>query len=66
LKRAAELADEIAKTAKTLAELIRQFSETGIEGPSEFYSVPELLRQTDNHKIGAATCICGGPCAGIF
>jgi hypothetical protein len=51
LKRAAELADEIAETAETLAKLIRQFSETGVNGPSEFYSIPELLRQTDNYEM---------------
>jgi hypothetical protein len=48
LKRAAELKAEIGRAADTLAKLIRQFSETGIYGPSEFYSIPELLRQTDN------------------
>lgn len=51
LKRAAELKGEIADAAETLAKLIRQFSETGISGPSEFYSIPELLRQTDNHEM---------------
>jgi hypothetical protein len=51
LKRAAELADKIAKTAKTLAALIRQFSETGIKGPSEFYSIPVLLRKTDSYEM---------------
>jgi hypothetical protein len=51
LKEAKELAAEIAETAETLAKLIRQFSETGIEGPSEFYSIRELLRQTDNHEM---------------
>jgi hypothetical protein len=51
LRRAAELTGEIAKAAETLARLIRQFSATGINGPSEFYSVPELLRQTDNHEM---------------
>jgi L-fucose mutarotase/ribose pyranase (RbsD/FucU family) len=51
LKQAKELADEIAQTAETLAKLIRQFSATGISGPSEFYSIPELLRQTDNHEL---------------
>jgi hypothetical protein len=50
-KRATELASEIAQAAETLAKLIRQFSDTGINGPSEFYSVPELLRQTDNHEM---------------
>lgn len=51
LKRAAELRGEIADAAETLAKLIRQFSETGINGPGEFYSIPELLRQTDNHEM---------------
>lgn len=51
LKRAAELKEEISVTAETLAKLIRQFSDTGINGPSEFYSVPKLLRKTDNHEL---------------
>ncbi|OJZ19774.1 MAG: hypothetical protein BGP21_03375 [Thiobacillus sp. 65-29] len=51
LKRATELKGEIAEAAETLAELIRQFAETGVNGPSEFYSIPELLRQTDNHEL---------------
>jgi hypothetical protein len=51
LKQAAELMGEIAQAAETLAKLIRQFSATGINGPSEFYSIPELLRQTDNDEM---------------
>lgn len=51
LKRAAELKAEIADAAEKLAKLIRQFADTGINGPSEFYSIPELLRQTDNHEM---------------
>jgi hypothetical protein len=51
LKRAAELKAEIGDAADTLANLIRQFSETGNSGPGEFYSIPELLRQTDNRKM---------------
>ena len=51
LKRAAELKGEIADAAETLTKLIRQFSETGILGPDEFYSIPALLRQTDNHDM---------------
>ena len=51
LKRAAELKAEIANAADTLAKLIRQFSETGINGPGEFYSISELLRQTDNYEM---------------
>jgi hypothetical protein len=50
LRRAAELTGEIAQTSETLAKLIRQFSATGINGPSEFYSIRELLRQTDKHE----------------
>ncbi len=51
LKRAAELKGEIADAAETLAKLIRQFVDTGINGPDEFYSIPELLRRTDNHEM---------------
>jgi len=51
LKRAAELKGKIADAAEILAKLIRQFFETGINGPSELYSIPELLRQTDNHEM---------------
>jgi hypothetical protein len=51
LKRATELKGKIANAAETLAELIHQFSEIGICGPGEFYSIPELLRQTDNHEM---------------
>ncbi len=51
LKRAAELKGEIADAAEKLAKLIRQFAELGCDnGPGEFYSIPELLRQTDNHE----------------
>ncbi len=51
LKRAAELKGEIADAAETLSKLIRQFSETGTNGPGEFYSILELLQQTDNHEM---------------
>lgn len=51
LKRAAELKGEIAKAAAKLAKLIRRFSDTGVYGPDEFFSIPELLRQTDNHDM---------------
>ena len=50
-KRAEELKDEVADAADGLAKLIQQFSEIGIGGPDEFYSVPELLRHTDNHDM---------------
>ena len=52
MKRAAELKDEIADAAETLAKLINQFSGLGFDnGPGELYSIPELLRQTDNHEM---------------
>lgn len=51
LKRATELKGDIADAAETLASLIGQFSKTGINGPGEFYSIPELLRQTDNYEL---------------
>jgi hypothetical protein len=51
LKRAAEQKEKIADAAQKLASLISRFSEIGITGPSEFYSVPALLRQTDNHEM---------------
>jgi hypothetical protein len=51
VKRAAELSGKISNAAKTLANLIREFSEIGLNGPDEFYSIAELLRQTDNHEM---------------
>lgn len=51
LKRATVLKGEIAEAAENLSKLIRQFEDTGVNGPSEFYSVPELLRQTDNIEM---------------
>lgn len=51
VKRAAELTGKIADAAKSLANLIREFSEFGLNGPDEFYSIAELLRQTDNHEM---------------
>jgi len=48
LKRATELTGEISKASQGLAQLLRQFSETGINAPDAFYSIPELLRTTDN------------------
>ena len=51
LKRATELKGRISKAADTLANLIRQFADTGLNGPGEFYSIPALLRKTDNHEM---------------
>lgn len=49
LKRAAELQNEIARTADKLASLLERIGDTGVMCPSEFFSIPELLRSTDNH-----------------
>jgi len=51
LKRATELKNDIAESAKILANLIREFSKTGVNGPNEFYSVSELLLKTDNFEM---------------
>ncbi len=51
LKQTAKLDAQIAKTAKDFAKLIRERNELGIDGPDELYSIPELLRQTDNHAM---------------
>lgn len=48
LKRAEELKSEIADAAENLAKKIGQFADTGTMGPGEFYSIPALLRKTDN------------------
>jgi hypothetical protein len=51
VKRAETLRDEIAKTADKLACLLDRVSGTGVMYPSEFFSIPELLRNTDNHEM---------------
>lgn len=52
LKRTAELRDKIADTSEKLAGLLRSTADAGFPfWPSEFYSIPELLRQTDNHEM---------------
>jgi hypothetical protein len=51
LKRAEELKAEIADCAVKLKVLLNQFSETGVNAPNEFYSVPALLRATDNSEM---------------
>ena len=50
LKQAAELRDEIAKTADKLAGLLDQIHETGVLCPDEFFYIPSLLRNTDNRE----------------
>lgn len=47
LKRAAQLRDDIAATADKLAGLLREAMATGRYPPPAFFSIPELLRQTD-------------------
>jgi hypothetical protein len=49
LKRATELNGKIADGVETLAKLIRQFADTGVNVPNEFYSIPALLEETDNY-----------------
>lgn len=51
-RRAAAMTLELAEAAKKLSKLLVRFSETGVDGPDEFYSIPALLRQTDNHAAG--------------
>jgi len=52
LKRTAELRDKIADTSEKLAGLLREAADTGFPfWPSEFFGIPELLRQTDNHEM---------------
>lgn len=51
LKRTKELINKIAEAAKILASRLRELSEIDMNGPGEFYSVPELLRKTDNHEM---------------
>jgi len=51
VRRAQELSDEIANTAKQLAKLLRQVVENGLNVPEEFYSIRDLLRKTENHEL---------------
>ena len=51
LRNAIELNAEIEKVADKLANLIDEFSQISVNGPSEFYDIPELLRKTDNHEL---------------
>lgn len=51
LKRATGLKTEIADAATALAKLLRQFADTKVKGPQELFSIPVLLRQTDNYEM---------------
>jgi hypothetical protein len=53
LRKALEQKIEIAETATKLAKQLEEFSDIGITGPDEFYSVRELLRKTDNDGTNA-------------
>jgi hypothetical protein len=50
LNLAVKLNKKIAGAASTLANLIREFRETGVNGPMEFDSISNLLRVTDHHN----------------
>lgn len=50
LKKAMALKAEIAEAADKLAVLIGSFHALGLNGPEVFFSIPALLRETDNHK----------------
>ncbi|MBA0922258.1 MAG: hypothetical protein H0Z21_03590, partial [Nitrosospira sp.] len=52
LKRVQKLRDKIAETSEELARLLRDISNVGFScWPSELFSIPELLRKTDNHDM---------------
>ena len=52
LKRVQKLWDKIAETSEELARLLRDISNVGSSyWPSELFSIPELLRKTDNHDM---------------
>ena len=52
VKAAKALRLQISSAATALSQLLQDFSATGINGPSEFYSIPDLLRATDNFDGG--------------
>lgn len=51
IKKAESLKNEIVGAARNLACMIRDYSKLGMNGPNEFYSIPHLLRETDNHEM---------------
>ena len=52
LKQVEELRIKIVKTSEKLAEFLQQAADTGFNfWPPEFFSIPELLHQTDNHDM---------------
>ncbi len=50
VERAKQLSKKIEKEAGKLAWLLREVDRTGINCPEEFYNIPQLLRQTDDHE----------------
>jgi adenine specific DNA methylase Mod len=46
VKAAKALRLQISNAAAALSQLLQDFSATGIDGPIEFYSIPDLLRAT--------------------
>lgn len=48
VRNAKALIRKIATTAGRLASELQQFEKTGVPGPGEFYSIPELLWKADN------------------
>lgn len=52
VKAAKDLKLQISNAAAALSQLLQDFSATGINGPSEFYSIADLLRATDNFDGG--------------
>jgi hypothetical protein len=50
VKRATELNSKIMIAANRLENLIKEFEETGVNGPNEFYGVMDILEKTDNYK----------------
>jgi hypothetical protein len=51
IKWARKVKGEIAETAEKLAELLWQIGGLGINCPSEFFSIPSLLENTDNMEL---------------
>ncbi|MGN5161331.1 hypothetical protein [Aeromonas dhakensis] len=47
--RAADQAGVVVNAIETVVNAIDHFSDIGISGPDELYSIPALLGQTDNH-----------------
>jgi len=51
LKKASKIKQEIAEVSNNLSKLLHMLSDTGVMGPGELFSIPELLKQTDNHNL---------------